>query len=840
MSESYNDVISVHHENLSDIAGDKNSSNNRVNLNKYGLNVENIADSDFYLKLKKNKKSNKIRLFFSSPKGNSPKNIHTKPKRPITKSLERISQNPEHASYYRNCSVKPGDIFGDKLVIAGIEQLDGIEPKHADVSIEVAKMYLQQKSPNFDHMRDLNEFIKPEVATSIWANPHQFPDAIELEKGMFAEPDEHDQVAPPLNRIRNTNFVKQFEIAKKPTFFGNTIHKASLQLADAVTKVFRYIRKRPRRQENWNIMLECMSNDIANLYGISAQQQFLKRNLYQSGSDQYTSKIPMEKNFIPLKKYFNPQLKQSVLLENPNHIQPGQKTLKVKDLGFSFGIMAVLGDPDGLGSRFQNKGVVREGDQLRLFGIDFGQALRKPSRIIKNLKENLQFGKNTEKNYDVFNDTAFDERMLGMMRVYMMAGDRIRNAIFSEAEQEHILTCIDSYLAQPHLKGYQHLFKNEQNEFKLDDSFLWPLEDYRSKLLVDQDRAEKKLLHISRKYLMLKDKDPQEYFDRMKEDVLELRLKLEKQKEHLRIEAVKNNPSEKARLEKECDKLMNKLHKKAARLNKLEPGIKENKKFTSMIQQALEAKRNRRIDEVVLLKNEIDLLTKDQQIDSVSKHKQLKPLYQRLHSLEKKLAESNSIDSKKLVQSYQLNKYRKKLLKKMCVEDQRVKDCQHYLKQHEKTVGILQQNLMGLLTKMKNNFKYSYQERMLLDGLEKLCAETESSFKYGDQQVNYSQLHYKDRNHSAAWQLRVEGERVYVVHSQIAKNKDVLNVVDEYFTQNSLFDYEIKMENGRVCLSFAKSDLGEVCGLLLEEKIASYKKGCDVENRSGAVLVCRR
>jgi hypothetical protein len=178
-------------------------------------------------------------------------------------------------------------------------------------------------------------------------------------------------------------------------------------------------RRQSPRDINFSAITEAMANDITRSFGIFTQKLKLVHAHYPDGSPKllldgthmydpdHTTDAYAD---LDTQMYATSRRNEGVLLKTSEPDQSLGVDTSIKQLGYNKIFLLGLADADAVGSKGQNKG--RLGNQFA--SIDPGKSLNAKAMDKKDLRNDMAVKPGDYKNFSIFDQSPFSERMAGV------------------------------------------------------------------------------------------------------------------------------------------------------------------------------------------------------------------------------------------------------------------------------------------------------------------------------------------------------------------------------------------------------------------------------------------
>lgn len=424
---------------------------------------------------------------------------------PVTlDSLKEIDHQPPLPQKDSDDLYSPGKILGNYFYIT--DKPGGVEPGHLVIKIdqEFAAMAnvlaieifrkLAPNSSNYElpkNSRDVKYCRQllidyPEIATIIanelrqlWKkNEYPLGDNLWLIKTDYSL-SWNNRVTPPISRLANTNAIKKLGNKSKKSLrnlFGIDDDICTPSLVKNISRSFKhtgaklwkfgrlFTNSSERQEANLGNIIENLGNDFfREVLKFPTQDQRMILGTY---NDRFPKIMTICKWATGLKTFEGRLAGSSDAPSNyVNYLVQTKKnengeTQFVKDyrghiqadnsvayLGAMYLPLILACDRDAIGSKGGNRGI-RNG---KVFIFDCGKTSFKDT-LINDLQDNFEF-KNKQKifkrfkNFSLFYNTSFSERVMGLFLLYQSLSQEQRSRLFSGDEENRIACAIGTYAA---------------------------------------------------------------------------------------------------------------------------------------------------------------------------------------------------------------------------------------------------------------------------------------------------------------------------------------------------------------------------------------------------------
>ncbi|MCP4474718.1 MAG: hypothetical protein GY821_09180 [Gammaproteobacteria bacterium] len=375
-----------------------------------------------------------------------------------------------------NADYFPGTIRGRFLILDN--KSGGIEPGLLMVNIlnpdgsvnrKLARdliRFLGDRSPfnnareirSLDDMLRLIDVLREEGRCLDYMKALQGDIAGGYEQKLYLLKQDYDEI----NRAGNRIGVGIEQIEKTKTFADgqrkkiknsnsyNPFKKAENVLIDGKIFLWDKYGKAKISEQNKGAVIEVLSTQLVGaVMPKQAQEISVLQSVYADGTKKYMPLCVWEPKLTELTDHVQGKDKYKILAKN------GVSSSEFNDVGGHLIAMIMTGDYDGIGSRCQNKGAVKDSHgNFKLYAFDVGHAYADDRNImLETLDADFSFSTkdprlfaNDFKNYSIFNDFRDDEKMEGVFKLYRVLTPGQRAWFFpSQSRRDLITAAIEDY-----------------------------------------------------------------------------------------------------------------------------------------------------------------------------------------------------------------------------------------------------------------------------------------------------------------------------------------------------------------------------------------------------------
>jgi hypothetical protein len=208
-------------------------------------------------------------------------------------------------------------------------------------------------------------------------------------------------------------------------------------------------RRQSPRDINFSAITEAMANDITRSFGIFTQKLKLVHAQYPDGSPKllldgthmYDPDNPTTAYAdLDTQMHATSRRNEGVLLKTTEPNQSLGVDTTIKQLGYNKIFLLGLADADAVGSKGQNKG--RLGNQFA--SIDPGKSLNAKAMAKKDLRNDMAVKPGDYKNFSIFDQSPFSERMAGVRDLVKTLDNypsSAQNQIFTDYDNAFGVAC---------------------------------------------------------------------------------------------------------------------------------------------------------------------------------------------------------------------------------------------------------------------------------------------------------------------------------------------------------------------------------------------------------------